>query len=478
MGSPALPTDELPAGAILENKYRIIRLIGAGGMGVVYEALHIHLQKPVAVKVLRGRFGTNADAAQRLIREARAASSTGHPNVVAVTDMGFSDRAPFFVMELLEGECLADALAYGAYSLAEATQIIIQVLDGLDAIHEAGVVHRDLKPQNVMLVGLSSGAMQVKLLDFGISQSHDEVDNARGNTGVIVGTPQWMSPEQALGEPVDRRTDIHAAGGLFYALLVGESPFGGPTATSTLARVIEGHYEPASIRVPGLPARVDRIIAKAMAVDREDRFPSAVSMRNAVESMMRPAARPRAPTLEGLTEPQPLAMGGTASPSVSSPSTTAWPQVGQASGEATALQIDMPVGWNPAGEGTGTPPAPSRGGGPWERRMWIVAATITGVLAVFAGVHQLEGLFSAWATPEGESPSVSESQDILLLVQTHPTDATVWVDNVQRRDQPIVLPRSMTPVRVRVEASRYVAEERSVTPDRSQRLRINLRRQR
>jgi serine/threonine protein kinase len=250
----------LSAGTRL-GPYEILSAIGAGGMGEVYRARDIRLDRTVALKVLPQHLSGNAERRQRFEREARIISKLNHPYICVLHDIGHEGGTDFLVMEYLEGESLAERLRRGALPLAEVLRYAIQIVDGLAKAHQHGVVHRDLKPGNIIITG--DGL--VKVLDFGLATvretpAYDEFSATesiapalRTEEGRIVGTVAYMSPEQAEGTRVDARSDIFSFGSLLYELVTGQRPFQGETRIATLSLIL--HKEPKSISelVPDVP---------------------------------------------------------------------------------------------------------------------------------------------------------------------------------------------------------------------------------
>src|SRR4051812_8626950 len=207
----------LVPGQVLENKYRISKMLGAGAMGIVYEAYHLLLQKSVAIKVLRPELARMEELRDRFEAEARAAAAIGHPNIVTVTDMGETPTgALYFVMDRLRGETLGERLEkQGKLEVAAVARIVVEVLSGLEAAHELRLVHRDLKPDNIFLARPPGGREIAKILDFGIAKALASVGRRNKGThvGTTVGTPMYMAPEQAVGDPeIDARADLYALG--------------------------------------------------------------------------------------------------------------------------------------------------------------------------------------------------------------------------------------------------------------------------
>jgi serine/threonine-protein kinase len=216
-------------GQLLAGRYRVDELVARGGMSEVYRGWDVRLDRRVAIKVLAGRLAADRDAVRRMEREARAVAQLGHPNVVAVYDHGEeADGTPFLVMEWIEGRSLKEVVAGGALPEAEARRITLQLLAALEHAHDHGIVHRDIKPQNVLMAPDGTA----KLTDFGIARS---VDATSGLTmaGQIVGTAAYLSPEQAKGQPVTAASDVYSVGAVLFELVTGRPPYAADTAMAT-----------------------------------------------------------------------------------------------------------------------------------------------------------------------------------------------------------------------------------------------------
>jgi serine/threonine protein kinase/tetratricopeptide (TPR) repeat protein len=261
-GSPAMPARI--------GQYAILRKLGEGGMGSVYAAHDPRLQRTVALKTVARR--SDETARQRFWREARAAASLNHPNICQIYEIGEDAGALFIAMELLEGESLADRLRSGPMRISEAVPITIAMLSGLSAVHARGLIHRDLKPSNVFLTPYG-----VKLLDFGLARPEFDSDAPPSPnltaTGMLIGTPRYMSPEQALGDPVDSRCDLFATGAILFEMLAGRPAFSGKTVIDVLHATI--HEQPPALTGSPSIAAVDRVIRRALAKRPHERFTSA-----------------------------------------------------------------------------------------------------------------------------------------------------------------------------------------------------------
>ncbi len=279
------------------GNYRIVKLLGEGGMGVVYLAEHPGLRRRAAVKILHPELARRDEMVQRLFNEARAANAIGHRGIVEVSDFGvLPSGAPYLLMEFLDGQILAARIkAAGPLPPAAAFDIASQAASALDAAHARGVIHRDLKPDNLFLIQDPHlpGCEMVKILDFGIAKLAQPAVNAgdvRTRTGAILGTPRYMSPEQCRdSRDVDHRTDIYSLGVILYEMLAGEPPF----VSSSWGELVHMHIGvvPAGLRtrIPDLPESVDQIVLRALEKDPAGRFQSMADLREALDG----AAVPR-----------------------------------------------------------------------------------------------------------------------------------------------------------------------------------------
>ena len=281
---PSQPDDLI--GRVVAERYRVLDRLGAGGMGTVYLAVHQAIEKKVALKVLRPEYSAKPDLVARFQREAISASRIKHPNVLDVFDFGQLDNGCFYLaMEFLEGHDLADELEKARWlSPDRALKIALQVCKALAAAHAKGVVHRDLKPENVFLQVTGDGDEVVKIVDFGIAQlrSTEEVAKAEPQrrrltrTGMIFGTPEYMSPEQGAGKHADLRVDVYAAGVILYEMLTGAVPFTGDTFFGVLNAHMNDPLLPLRASNPDVSVspELEAVIAKALAKDPDQRLQS------------------------------------------------------------------------------------------------------------------------------------------------------------------------------------------------------------
>lgn len=263
---PSTATQRL--GTTIDNKYRLRSLIGVGGMGLVYEAEHLFLGREVAVKVLHPRYADTHEWSSRFLREARAAGALTHRAVVQVVDAGFLDgTTPYLVMERLRGENLAERIVRrGGLRVEQVVVVVREVLRGLTAAHAKGIVHCDLKPANVFVVDRRVEPGHVKILDFGISKTGHDALHAQ-DTDQVLGTPQYMAPEQVLGHEVTARTDLHGVGLIAYEALSASLPFAHPRKSGLFRRIVGDPLPPLEGKrgpVPaGLTALVEQLLARS-----------------------------------------------------------------------------------------------------------------------------------------------------------------------------------------------------------------------
>ena len=407
----AAPPDLQAAGArarvgeVLAGRYRVLGLLGTGGMGEVYRAEHVHMRKQLAIKVLHTELSGRADVAARFEREAVAAGRIAHPNVVAATDFGRLDDGSFYLaLEFVEGESLRSIIGRkGAVPVASAVRIASQVASALEAAHAAQVVHRDLKPDNIMLVAGSVDV--VKVLDFGIAKvSGGVADQALTRVGSVFGTPEYMSPEQAVGEPADARSDLYAVGVLLFEMLTGRKPFIARDSATVLQQQM-------SQPPPALPSEVDprlaaltmQLLAKSPA-DRPQSARELVASLGAIASALPVGATSLGP-----------GVAVTVAPTVIEP---ARHQPGAALPMARAVSATLP---DRAG-GAGTPRLLAR----W--RQLPVALRIGGAaallaVAIVASIIALGGDDIEARAAEGDPDAMAE----LMAVAASQRPASAWL---------------------------------------------------
>jgi eukaryotic-like serine/threonine-protein kinase len=274
-------------GETLLGRYRVTRAIGKGGMGAVYEAIHVGLGKRVAIKVLLDRYADHPELVQRLEQEARLASAIGDAHIVDVADIGRTDDGrPFIVMELLDGESLAQLLERTTPPESRLARLVAQAARALAAAHGKGVIHRDIKPENLFVLE-RGGEDFVKVVDFGISKlvGGGTADRKLTGTGMVIGTTAYMSPEQARGEDVDERCDVYALGVVIYEAATGELPFTGDNDLQVLGRIANVDPPPPRALRPAISPELERICMTAMAKRREDRYATATALADALDAL-------------------------------------------------------------------------------------------------------------------------------------------------------------------------------------------------
>lgn len=312
------PTDPLVdplLGSTVDGRYRVDRVLGEGGTGTVYEVVHKSLGRAFAMKVLRRDVAGDASLATRFIQEARATASLKHPHIVSITDFGhLPDKTPYFVMERLTGDTLAHVCKVGGrLPVARTVRVVLQVASALGAAHEAGIVHRDLKPENLFLLGREEGVVDmpddVRVVDFGAAKIAGATRITK--TGIVFGTPHYMSPEQASGQPVDHRADIYALGVIMYELFTGRLPFEGDSLMGVLTKHMFVEPSPfAESRAADddttkaeVHAALEGITLRAMAKKPERRFQTMAALAEALEQTVRFTSDGAIALVDGWTAP-------------------------------------------------------------------------------------------------------------------------------------------------------------------------------
>jgi serine/threonine protein kinase len=296
------------------GRFEILSMLGAGGMGEVYLAQDAQLDRRVALKLLPKDFTSHRDRLRRFEREARAASALNHPNIITIHDIGETEGIHFIATEYIEGEMLRRRIARGRLPLAEAVEIALQVANALDIAHSAGIIHRDIKPENIM----RRPDGYVKVLDFGLAKltepkqapkATSQMDTSplpnETSAGMILGTVNYMSPEQARGLPVDRRCDLWSLGVTLYEMVVGRSPFTGQTMTDVIVSIVDRQPAPLTQVIPEVPVELERIVTKALAKDCNKRYQSARDMAIDLKALKRQLERQPAPARMPKAEVEP-----------------------------------------------------------------------------------------------------------------------------------------------------------------------------
>jgi serine/threonine-protein kinase len=274
-------------GETIAGKYRLLRKIGSGGMGDVFEAVHLVTERVVAVKVILPIFTANPrELSARVFREAALCSAIDHPGIVEVLDAGRDETtdALYIVFELLEGEDLETAIGSGICA-RDLVIVAIKLLESLAAVHAAGIVHRDIKPSNVFLARTPRGRWAVKLIDFGIALEVDDGESLERDRGMVVGTLEYMSPEQALGDPIDCRADVYAVGALLFRGLTGRLPFMASDCQKLIVKIATEDAPKLASLCPELPRALTDAVDRALERERDHRFEGAAEMARALRSI-------------------------------------------------------------------------------------------------------------------------------------------------------------------------------------------------
>ncbi|WP_437895938.1 serine/threonine-protein kinase [Sorangium sp. So ce124] len=434
------------------QKYEIVRTIGRGGMGVVYEAVNTAIGKRVAMKFVDAALAQNKDAVARFHREAQAASAVESAHIVEIFDAGFADDIPFLVMELLRGEDLGHRIRRcGRLDLGEALHVTAQLLRGLHRAHEAGIVHRDLKPDNVFLVDRDDDPNFAKILDFGISKVR-RADGAPAHTltrqGTVLGTPFYMSPEQAQALPdVDGRTDLWAVGAILYECLTGHPPHSGGSYEQVIVNICMKDALDVRMSNPAVPEPIARVIAKALTRDRDARFSSARDFLDALAAGaggLLASRRSSSDELGAHTTSAPGALGQTPARQ----QTPGDPSIGL----DPTLEVHgsgSKVGWSSSGH-TG-----ARG----PRRLAFAAVALVALIGGLAGA-----VLHARRSPEAGTAAIAPAlpTQVSVELRTNAEGALFTVDGVALTDRTL-RGRTGETKRVRIEASGYTAVDKEVT---------------
>jgi len=409
----------LTVGDIIHDKYRIIRMIGEGGMGAVYEGENTLIARRVAIKVLHGSAAVNPDIVQRFQREAQAAGRIGNDHILDVLDLGtLPDGDLFMVMEYLDGENLADRIdRLGRVAPAQLYPLIRQMLEGLDAAHTAGIIHRDLKPENVFILREKAGQKDyVKIIDFGISKFNvmDGGNMGMTATGAVMGTPYYMAPEVAKGvKGADHRSDIYAVGVILYKAITGDEPFSAETFNELLFKIVLSDLVPARQVVPELDPAFDTIISKAMAKEPDHRFPSCKAMIQALDSWAQTGAAVTVPPPEPDDPRLRAGLGGGTPGSATSSGAYGAVQPGYRQSDPGVMAppglgnqtpgAQTPGSW--ANQSTAAAVVPKKSLGPA-----LAAVGALGLLLVVGGAVALYSLLGSGTDQEGTSESAAANE--------------------------------------------------------------------
>lgn len=319
--------------SVLDGKYALLRELGSGGTGTVYEAENLVVGKKIAIKLMNAGAFAEPDSQARFVAEARAAARIAHANVVDIHDLGVSrSGVPYIVMELLRGETLEDVIdTRGPLAPAYACELFLQVLAGLSAAHAQGIVHCDLKPANVLVTHPRPDRPLVKVLDFGIARGVEAAHNA---DQVVMGTPMYMAPEQVTGGPVDFRTDVYQACAMLFAMLAGTDPFEANTTRDVMKLVAKGRSKDLQQLVPELPSELVAVVKDGMAIKPKERIQSAEELAERLRPFVSAQHFVSLVPQNQLTSGQPI-------PLIIAPTQDASPSARPGS-QASVIPVDMP----------------------------------------------------------------------------------------------------------------------------------------
>jgi serine/threonine protein kinase len=472
---------------MLDDKYRIEHLLAVGGMGAVYVGTHVRLRKRVAIKVINPQL-SSAAMIERFHREAITASQIGHEGIAQVTDIGTSgDGEPFLVMEYLEGESLASRLrTSGALSVEDACELACSILAPLAAAHRAGIVHRDLKPDNVFLVRQSRGEM-VKLLDFGISRASGlESEFRLTTTGLVLGTPYYMAPEQARGDhEITPAADLYAIGVILYEMLIGSVPIQADNYNQLMYRVMMGEFPLPRARRPDLPEVLELLILQAMAQEPTHRPPGASELELALLAFCRPAFRDR--SSGRMSAPQlPLASASGAHAGAARGGTGRGPSGIDHTLIAGSHSAPVAQPTPPIAATVTDPPAKPRSRAPWLAAGVIVIAAVAGIAYVATGERDAAPPppptppIVLAPTPPPPAPTAAPPAPtaapttITLKFTVDASNATITVDGNKLDAGELTVAKDDAPHALHITAPGRAAHDETLHFDENQRLTIQL----
>ncbi len=402
----------LPEGTMISDRYRVADVLGEGGMGVVYRAEHVLMRKEVAVKVLHADMCSVPEVVERFEREAITAAHIEHPNVAGATDFGrLDDGSCYLVLELLRGVSLRDEIAKGPMPLPRALRLLRGIASGVGAAHAKGIVHRDLKPENVMLIDRDGTTDFVKVLDFGIAKVDTTVaaaPQAGGKVltrvGAVFGTPEYMSPEQAVGDTVDARADLYALGVIFLEMLTGKCPFQGKPLSILRERILAvGPPDMSEVTDPGAKDIITRLLTR----QPDDRMQTATELVAAIDNLLgdRKGGSLPPPSGERGTNPPPV-VSGPALPSSPPPAATTG-----ATAETTALASG-------------------------SRARWIIPVAAAAAIGIMVGAFGFVSMLTKPHAPPSGSTAIAPSSSIATPQPSASASPTESSENPTASAQP------------------------------------------
>jgi len=467
-------------GLLLNDRYLIVRKLGEGGMGAVYEAKHQLTGRRLAIKCLHPQFQNNREVVERFHREAQAATAVGNEHIIEVTDMGaFEDKSPFIVLEFLDGIEFAKLLEdHPAMPIGRVVHIITQVCDALRNAHAQSIVHRDLKPENIYLVKRGQDSDFVKVLDFGISkmkENAEEIGSGLTKTGMALGTPYYMSPEQAQGmRDVDHRTDIYAIGVILFQALTGRLPFDADSYPQLMVRILTQPVPSLRTYRQDIPPALDDLVLRAMAKDRSQRFATveelAVALRG-FASLNQAAvlvSDPIAPSNQGTT---PLAWAQTAPTQVAAETVivpkSKTPLYAGIGGGLLAAVLGIALMSKSPSDSPPTDAAP-----PQDPKLTVGAAAAVPTTTPTPPAPQQPIVDQVAELVRNAKPS-----EVTLKISATPSDAQIFIGDVEfPNPMDAFRPRSLDPVRITVKKDGYKTIEQLAIFDQDRDLTFELER--
>jgi serine/threonine protein kinase len=459
-------------GQTMDNRYRILRLLGEGGMGSVYLGQHIVIGKKVAVKFLHAEFAANANVVKRFYREAQAAAAIQHKNIIDVSDVGVSpDKEPYLVMEYLEGESLSSMLdRTGPISLPAACGILEPMLSALGAAHEKGIVHRDLKPENIFLAHLPDEPPVIKLIDFGISKFTAPGHSKMTGTGALLGTPAYMSPEQIRGDAsLDHRADIYSVGVVLYEMLTGRLPFQGVHHNALLISALTDAPIPPRESYASFPSEVEPLLMRLLGKDPAERPQSAAALLAEIKKLKNYEERHThlSEYASGITKRS--VAGGDLGASVPSGS-------GQAAASDVLSELSAkstPADWAATAVSTKRSRRLISG---MAISVLVAALAVAGlVIWLKAGGKPSEAPVVPLAPPARElslspAPKAQAVKSVRIEVTEAPEGATIFYDGMKMPKRSFLVPASDITKKLRVTAPGYQEHLVGVIPDKDQKI--------
>ncbi|HXX66233.1 MAG TPA: serine/threonine-protein kinase [Polyangiaceae bacterium] len=436
-------------GSTLDGRYVVERVLGEGGMGVVYAGRHRLIDKRVAIKVLRRDMASDRELNERFLQEARAASAIGNPHIVDISDFGqLPDGSTYFVMELLEGKSLSETIseARGPMPVVRLCRVAKQIAQGLAAAHAANIVHRDLKPDNVMLVRRGTEADFVKILDFGIAKVGGGTKKMT-RAGSVIGTPHYMSPEQAAGAPVDHRTDVYALGVILYEMASGKVPFDADNFMGILTQHMYKAPVPIRALVPEIdvPAGLDAIVLKSLTKKPEGRYANMDEMLADLDKLERgllpDAVHEMMARSGGFNVPADYFRAAMPAPVPAAPPAgrrKRWPLFALMGAVGTLVGVVAVVMVVKSGTGKAQPPAVQAGGATGATTPTPAPAVASSPAVVAVGPTLTPSTAPTVAVSAGVA-AASEPFSREILVSILPSDATITQDGRPLGQSPVAL---------------------------------------